>query len=121
MLKLLVLCIALLNNISFADTPMFYKKPDLTVFIDNIKIKNKDPYLCNKCHNTFILMGLNNHKNLLKQVIDTLPSYDIEIQSQLIQGLVNLEGKKILKKIPNNVMINSKIEQNLTVEEVQNI
>ena len=32
MLKLLVLCIALLNNISFADTPMFYKKPDLQKF-----------------------------------------------------------------------------------------
>ena len=94
MLKLIVLYIVLFSNVSFADTPIFYKQPNLTFFIDTIKIKNKDSYLCEKCQNTFILMGLNNNKNLLKQVIDTLPSYDIEIQSQLIQGLVNLEGKK---------------------------
>lgn len=121
MIRLIVLWILLLSNASFAETPMFYKQPNVTHFIDVIKTKNKDLYLCEKCNNIFILMGLNNHQNLVKEIIYTLPIYDVKIQSQLIQGLVNLKGKKILKKLPHNVIINSNIEQNLTVKEVQNI
>jgi hypothetical protein len=103
-----------------ASNQLFYQQPTLPKLIETTKeLSETLPPDNQLAIDSFILMALNNHKDLVQQVIAELPSYDKKLRVYLIQGLVNLRGKKILKELPNDLANEAQnVKSNLSVRDV---
>lgn len=120
--KIFIILYILFSFTAARAEEQFYKKPSLNSFIHIIQAKNNDPYKCEICLNSFVLMSLHTHNVLFKKAIDNLADYAPVVQLNIIQGLVNLKGKEFLQSLPKNISVNiENIKPNLDVQYIKDL